>query len=70
MTILNHRERRALAKRRAKKETCSTHPTTRLVVKGTQVICPMCYYELQIKKHQLKLAEEKEVTNVKDEPTV
>jgi len=70
MTILNHRERRALAKRRAKKETCSKHPTTQLVVKGTQVLCPMCYYELQVKKHQLKVAEAKEVANVKDEPIV
>ena len=59
--IMNHRERRALAKRRAKSETCSRHPGTRLIIKGTQIMCPKCYYELVTAKMKLKLALTKKV---------
>lgn len=52
--ILNHRERRQKAKRDAKTRTCSKHVGARMIVKGTQLICPTCYQELMIAKMRAK----------------
>lgn len=42
---LNHRERRLQAKRESRTLTCGKHPSVRLVIKGTQTICPQCYFD-------------------------
>lgn len=57
MAIMNHRERRAQAKRDAKTKTCQKHPSARFIVQGTRLICPVCYSELLKAKHNLKLDE-------------
>lgn len=53
--IQNHRVRRLQAKRDVKTKTCSKHPGSKLILKGTQTICPQCYRELLLARATLKL---------------
>lgn len=54
--ILNHKGRRQEAKRKAKTQTCTKHIGARLIVKGTQLICPQCYMDYLRAKSKVMMA--------------
>lgn len=54
--VLNHKARRKAAQRKAKTQTCSKHIGSRLIVKGTQLICPQCYMDYLRAKSKVMMA--------------